>query len=146
MIPEETAFYMQQMLMAGLTEPGGTTQALFEYDLFRSAFKTDFGGKTGTSSNHSDGWFIGATPNLVAGTWVGGESRSIHFKTSELGEGCKTALPIYGIFMEKVIRDKAFIALRGHFPKPGVKITREYTCHTFLPASDTLKKDSISVD
>lgn len=143
-LSEEIAFYLQQLLLAGLTEPGGTTQALFEYDLFR--YKTDFGGKTGTSSNHSDGWFVGVTPGLVAGTWVGGESRSVHFKSSELGEGCKTALPIYGYFMEKVVSDERFTDLGGRFPKPDIKITREYTCHTILPPSDTLSGDSTLVD
>ncbi|MCX6270519.1 MAG: transglycosylase domain-containing protein [Bacteroidetes bacterium] len=139
-LSEETAFYLQTLLQAGLTEPGGTTQALFEYDLFR--FQSDFGGKTGTSSNHSDGWFIGVTPNLIGGAWVGGDNRSVHFKSSELGEGCKTALPIYGLFMEKVISDKRFKNLGGRFKKPEAKITREYTCHTLLPPSDTIPADS----
>ena len=62
-LPYETAFLMTQMLMAGLTEPMGTSQALWGYDLFR--YNTDFGGKTGTSSNHSDAWFVGVTPNLA---------------------------------------------------------------------------------
>jgi penicillin-binding protein 1A len=142
-LSEETAFYMNQMLVAGLTEPGATTQALFDYDLFR--YNTDFGGKTGTSSNHSDGWFVGVSPHLIAGAWVGGESRLIHFKTSELGEGCKTALPIFGLFFEKVLKDKNYENLKGRFPKPSVKLTKSYTCHTILPKSDSIKQDSISV-
>ncbi len=142
-ISEETAFYMNQMLMAGLTEPGATTQALFDYDLFR--YNTDFGGKTGTSSNHSDGWFIGVSPHLVAGAWVGGESRFIHFKTSELGEGCKTALPIFGLFWEKVLKDKNYKHLKGKFPKPDFKLTKTYTCHTILPKNDSISQDTLSV-
>lgn len=142
-ISEESAFLMCQMLQGGLHEPGGTTQALFEYDLFKNEYGTDFGGKTGTSSNHSDGWFVGVTPNLVAGAWVGGESRSIHFRTAELGEGCHTALPIYGLFWEKVLKDKHFDNLKGHFPKPTVTITKSYTCHTYLPKLDSLSGDSI---
>lgn len=94
---------MTQMLMAGLTEPMGTSQALWGYDLFR--YNTDFGGKTGTSSNHSDAWFVGVTPNLVGGCWVGGEHRSIHFRTGALGQGSRTALPVFGYFMEKVLAD-----------------------------------------
>ncbi len=140
-LSEESAFLMNQMMQGGLHEPGGTTQALFEYDLFR--YDTDFGGKTGTSSNHSDGWFVGVTPTLIAGAWVGGESRSIHFRTAELGEGCHTALPIYGLFMEKVLADKRFAYLKGHFPKPTVKINKSYTCHTFIPKADTLPADSL---
>ncbi len=140
----ETAFYMQQMLLAGLTEPGGTTQALWEYKIFNH--NTDYGGKTGTSSNHSDGWFVGVTPHLVGGAWSGGESRSIHFKTSELGEGCKTALPIFGLFMEKVMADENFKDLRVRFPKPDFKPKKNYTCHTVLPKNDSVVGDSIAGD
>jgi len=140
-LPAETAFYMQQLLLAGLTEPGGTTQALWEYRLFDH--NTDYGGKTGTSSNHSDGWFVGVTPKLVGGAWSGGESRSIHFKTSELGEGCKTALPIFGLFMEKVMADNNFKDVRARFPKPAFKPAKNYTCHTILPKTDTIAGDSI---
>ncbi|NWJ50876.1 MAG: transglycosylase domain-containing protein [Bacteroidetes bacterium] len=127
---DETAFLMNIMLRAGLSEPGGTTQGLFEYDLFR--YNTDFGGKTGTSSNYSDGWFIGVSPKLIGGAWVGSENRSIHFRTSELGEGLKTALPIYGLFMQKVLRDERLKEYRGTFPKPPKHVSKEYTCHTRL--------------
>lgn len=127
-INDYTAFYMLEMLKAGLTEPGATTQALFEYDLFRSG--TEFGGKTGTSSNQSDGWFIGISPNLVSGCWVGAESRAVHFRTTATGEGCKTALPVYGLFMEKVMKDDNFPQYKGKFGKPAGKIEKEYTCHT----------------
>jgi len=122
-ISEETAFLMCQMLQGGLHEPGGTTQALFEYDLF-SDNKTDFGGKTGTSSNHSDGWFLGVTPNLISASWVGADNRSVHFRTSELGEGCKTALPIYGLFMEKLLKDPRYADYKKKFDKPKIKISK----------------------
>jgi penicillin-binding protein 1A len=127
-LSDETVFLMQQLFLGTMTEPMGTTQALFQYDLFR--YNTDIGGKTGTSSNHSDGWFVGITPRLVAGAWVGGEERCIHFKTSALGEGCKTALPIFGSFMEKVLPDTSLSYLRGHFKKPKEKSQREYSCVT----------------
>lgn len=136
-ISEETAFLMSIMLQGGLHEPGGTTQALFEHDLF-SDNKTDFGGKTGTSSNHSDGWFIGVTPNLISASWVGAENRSVHFRTSELGEGCKTALPIYGIFMENLLKDPKYAdEYKKKFPKPKIKISKSYTCHTFFHKKDS---------
>jgi penicillin-binding protein 1A len=127
-LSDETAFLMQQLLLGTMSEPMGTTQALFQYDLFR--YNTDLGGKTGTSSNHSDGWFVGVTPRLVAGAWVGGEERCVHFKTSALGEGCKTALPIFGLFLEKVFNDKSLSYLRGHFKKPEKKSQRKYSCMT----------------
>lgn len=136
-INEYTAFYMLEMLKAGLTEPRATTQALFEYDLFKS--NTEFGGKTGTSSNQSDGWFIGISPNLVSGCWVGAESRAVHFRTTDTGEGCKTALPVYGLFMEKVMKDARYPQYQGKFEKPKGKIAKMYTCHTrYVPQRDSL--------
>jgi penicillin-binding protein 1A len=138
-IPYEAAWLMTEMLKGGMTEPGATTQALWEWDLFR--YDTDFGGKTGTSSNHSDGWFIGVTKNLIGGTWVGGEHRSVHFRSSQLGEGSKTALPVFGLFMEKVLKDENLKQYRGRFPiKPKEVITRNYKCHTYI------KRDTTSID
>jgi penicillin-binding protein 1A len=142
-IPYQTAFLMTQMLRAGLTEPMATTQALWSFDLFH--YNTDFGGKTGTSSNHSDAWFIGVTPKLVGGAWVGGEHRSIHFRTGSLGEGSKTALPIFGYFMEKVLADKSLSRYQGKFSKPKEKITVSYDCQTpYTPATDSTATDSLA--
>ena len=142
----ETAFLMSIMLRAGLTEPGGTTQGLFEYDLFR--YGTDFGGKTGTSSDYTDGWFIGVTPGLVAGCWVGNDDRSIHFKTSHIGEGLRTAQPVYGRFMAKVLKDETLKEYRQKFPKPSIKIDKPYSCQTPYPKADSLavSGDSTAVE
>jgi penicillin-binding protein 1A len=135
-IPYETAWLMTEMLKGGMTEPGGTTQALWEWDIFN--YNTNFGGKTGTSSNHSDAWFVGVTKNLIGGAWVGGEQRSVHFRTGQLGEGSRTALPIFGLFMEKVLKDEHFKHYRGKFPeKPKETITRKYKCHTYVPVDTT---------
>lgn len=143
-LSEETAFLMVQMLRGGLSEPHATTQALFAYDLFRS--KIEFGGKTGTSQNYSDGWFVGVTPKIIGGAWVGGEYRSIHFRSNTQGEGCHTALPIFGRFMEKVLKDKKYDYLKVAFEKPkGKKISKYYSCHTVLP-KDTLATDSLAID
>lgn len=103
-LPYKTAFLMQQMLKAGVNEAGGTSQSLRNY----VTSDTDWGGKTGTTNNHSDAWFMAVSPNLVVGAWVGGEYRSIHFRTGALGQGSKTALPICGEFLYHVMRDKAF--------------------------------------
>lgn len=142
----ETAYLMSIMLRSGLTEPGGTPQGLFGYDLFRR--NTDFGGKTGTSSNYSDGWFIGVTPGLVAGCWVGNDDRSVHFKTSHIGEGLKTAMPVYGKFMEKVINDDSLKRYRLRFSPPSVKITKSYSCQTPSPVVDStaISNDSLNDD
>jgi penicillin-binding protein 1A len=142
-IPYETAFLMTELLKGGMTEPGGTSQALWEWDLFR--YDTDFGGKTGTSSNHSDAWFVGVSQNLIGGAWVGGEHRSVHFRSGNLGQGSRLALPIFGKFMEKVMRDEQFENYRGRFPsKPKEEISRKYNCHTYIP-KDTTSTDSVSV-
>ncbi len=100
------AFYMQKLLEAGVRMGGGTSQTLGA-SMYLGGFngKLDFGGKTGTSNNHSDAWFVGVTPALVGGAWVGGEYRSIHFRTGKLGQGSRTALPIFGLFMKKVLDD-----------------------------------------
>ncbi|MDD2797585.1 MAG: transglycosylase domain-containing protein [Bacteroidales bacterium] len=141
-IPYEDAWLMTEMLKGGMTEPGGTTQALWEWDLFK--FDTDFGGKTGTSSNHSDAWFVGVTPKLVGGSWVGGEHRCVHFRTGQLGEGSRTALPVFALFMERVLKDPALKQYRGKFPtKPKEKIERNYMCHTRLQKAAV---DSTAVD
>ncbi|MDR2232760.1 MAG: transglycosylase domain-containing protein [Tannerella sp.] len=73
---------------------------------FIYGIRAPMGGKTGTSQNHSDGWFMGFTPSLVAGCWVGGDDRSIHFDTMGEGQGARMALPVYGLFMQKVYADK----------------------------------------
>lgn len=125
-ITARTAFFMQRMLMAGLTDPGGTSQPLgWWVDPFSST--TDFGGKTGTSNNHSDAWFVAISPNLVAGAWVGGEYRCIHL-TSTQGQGSRTALPICGKFFDKVWHDKALQPLvTGKFI-PVAFPTETYMC------------------
>lgn len=103
---DEVAFYMQKLLEAGVRDGGGTSQALGSMQYMGSFDqRIDFGGKTGTSNNHSDAWFVGVTPGLVGGAWVGGEYRSIHFRTGALGQGSRTALPIFGLFMKKVLSD-----------------------------------------
>ncbi|MFH1119781.1 MAG: transglycosylase domain-containing protein [Bacteroidota bacterium] len=138
-ISSETAFLMSVMLRSGLTEAGGTTQGLWDYDLFR--YDTEFGGKTGTSSNFSDGWFIGITPRLVSGVWVGGEHRNARFRTSQLGEGLRTALPVFGLYMESILTNNKLMHYRGKFKKPEIKITRTYTCSSYSPELDSLSEN-----
>ncbi len=131
-ISSETAWLMTHMLKGGMEEQGGTSQALWEYDLgWRKG--NEVGGKTGTTSNHSDGWYVGVTKDLITGVWVGGDDRSIHFRTSSMGEGSKTALPVYGIFMENVYKNPDLGYTFGRFPKPTVKIRKKYICQSFIP-------------
>ena len=80
---------------------GGTgSRVRYKYNL-----RAPMGGKTGTTQNNSDGWFMGFTPKLVTATWVGGEDRSIHFDRTAQGQGASMALPIFGLFMQKVYAD-----------------------------------------
>lgn len=131
-IPYASAYLMQQMLRGGLTCPKGTSQALWRFRIFDKG--TEFGGKTGTSSNHSDAWFVGISPNLVGGAWVGGEYRSIHFRTGELGQGSRTALPVFGYFMEKVLANPELAALYAKkFPSPKEKLDRSWDCNDYFP-------------
>ncbi|KAA9333536.1 penicillin-binding protein 1A [Adhaeribacter soli] len=140
-LSSETAWLMTYMLKGGMEEQGGTSQALWEYDLgWRKG--NEVGGKTGTTSNHSDGWYVGVTKDLITGVWVGGDDRSIHFRTSSLGEGSKTALPVYGIFMENVYKNPDLGYTFGRFPKPTVKIRKKYMCQSYIPKP---KVDSLQI-
>ncbi|MDD6752924.1 MAG: transglycosylase domain-containing protein [Prevotella sp.] len=143
-ISYKSAFLMQQLLKGGMLEPGGTSQSLWGYV---GNFKdTEFGGKTGTSNNHSDAWFMCVSPKLVVGAWVGGEYRSIHFRTGALGQGSRTALPICGYFLESVLSDPAFAQYRAKFDKPNDdNITSDmYTCQSYYHSAvaDTTETDS----
>ena len=145
-ITYKTAFLLQQLLMGGMTEPGGTSMNMWQYvrDYSRD---TDFGGKTGTSNNHSDAWFVGVSPNLVCGAWVGGEYRCIHFRTGALGQGSRTALPICGLFMQSVLGDSRFRQYHGKFDKSrDENITKDMyeTCSgVWTSYNDSIGNDSI---
>ncbi len=144
-ISSESAFLMRYMLLGGLQEPGGTSQNLWSFDLFKS--KLEIGGKTGTTSNNSDGWFVGVSDGLVVGAWVGGDDRSIHFRSTDLGEGAKTALPLVGRFLEKVYADRAFRDLQRPFPKPGLEVTKDYmNCGYSGDGGGSSEPDSLSTD
>jgi penicillin-binding protein 1A len=123
-LSEETAYMMVYMLKAA-AEPGGTAYYGLRH---RNGLKNEIAAKTGTTQNQSDGWFMGLTPNLVTGTWVGGEDRSIHFRTIALGQGNKTAMPIYGDFMQRVYADKTLDVSKGPFPKPLTPLSVELDC------------------
>lgn len=85
-------------------------------------------GKTGTTQNNSDGWFMGLTPDLVTGVWVGAEERSIRFATTDMGQGANTALPIWGYFMQKVHADPTLKISSGDFEKPEQPLSIELDC------------------
>ena len=144
-ISVKSAYYMQQMLQSVMRDAGGTGQSLWGY--VRDIRDTQFGGKTGTSNNHSDAWFMGVSPKLVVGAWVGGEYRCIHFRTGALGQGSRTALPICGYFLQSVFNDPAFEKYHGKFEKPkDLDVSASmYDCPFYRSHKDTLDVDSIEV-
>lgn len=145
-IPYKSAFLVQQLLLGGLREPGGTSQSLWGY--VGKHNDTEWGGKTGTSNNHSDAWFMCISPKLVVGAWVGGEYRSIHFRTGALGQGSRTALPICGYFLQAVLDDPNFKQYHAKFGKPKDKdISSDmYNCPSYYQQArvDTTATDSLN--
>jgi penicillin-binding protein 1A len=108
-------------LMQGVKESGTGARLKYggggfiQYDY---SFANPVAGKTGTSQNNSDGWFIGMVPNLATGIWVGNEDRAAHFRSTHMGQGATTALPIWGIFMKKCYADSDLDVSREPFEKP----------------------------
>jgi penicillin-binding protein 1A len=122
---EEKAYVVLQ-LMKGVTTQG-TGQRL----RYRYKFTQPMAGKTGTTQNNSDGWFMGITPDLVSGCWVGAEDRSVHFDSGDQGQGAQMALPIYAKYMQKVYSDKSIKVSQGDFEKPARKIDIEMDCSKY---------------
>ncbi len=142
-IPYETAYLMQIMLRGGLH---GTSAPMWEY-IGGLTQTTDFGGKTGTSNNHADAWYIGVTPKLVGGVWVGGEFPCIHFRTGALGQGGRAALPIFGDFIKKVLHDKRFDKYKAKFPEPKGLDPSLWSCSDYIEEPDsTLSDENESLD
>lgn len=116
---EQTAYVMTYMLK-GVVEEGTGVRLRYRYGL-----NNPIGGKTGTTNDNSDGWFMGITPQLVTGIWTGCEDRAIHFRNTNLGEGANTALPIFALFIKKVYADNSLGIKKGDFspPKGGSNVT-----------------------
>ena len=146
-LTERSAFLVQQLLMGGMSGTSSRLRSYVGYDVT----DTDFGGKTGTSNNHSDAWFIGTTPKLVVGAWVGGEYRCIHFRTGELGQGNRTALPICGYFLKSVLDDPQFKQYHAKFtiPQDADLTSGMYGCGGYFKSpsdSDSLSVDSVRTE
>lgn len=123
----QTAYVMTYMLK-GVVDEGTGWRLRSKYGL-----RNPIGGKTGTTQNNSDGWFIGVTPQLVTGVWTGCEDRAIHFRSTNLGEGANSALPVFALYMKRVYADKALgIKQNVDFamPKSGVNITLDCNAYS----------------
>ncbi|MFY0653330.1 MAG: transglycosylase domain-containing protein [Cyclobacteriaceae bacterium] len=123
-LEEKTAYLMVHMLKGATEEEGGTARGL----AWELKDGNEIGGKTGTTQNASDGWFMGVTKDLVAGGWVGGDDRSIHFKYWAMGQGARTAMPIWQNFMLNVYKDKSLGIEKGPFPEPTFDLDVELDC------------------
>lgn len=109
----------------------------------RYGIKGDVAGKTGTTQDHTDGWFIGFTPKLVTGVWVGGEARPIRFRSLKLGQGANTALPIWAKYMGKVYKDGGFKKMaRDTFAGLSDSLAFVMACPLFIPEFDSLLRDT----
>ena len=106
-------------------------------------FDNAIAGKTGTTQNQSDGWFIGMVPNLVTGVWVGGEDRSVHFKEIAYGQGATMSLPIWGLFMKKCYEDEELQVSKEDFEEPEV-LSIELDCSKVLPAESESDESDIN--
>jgi penicillin-binding protein 1A len=129
---EKTAYKMIFMLQGGIEEEGGTSRGL-NYSL---KVDNEIGGKTGTTQNASDGWYMGITHNLVTGVWVGGDERSIHFPSWYFGQGGKTARPIWEGYMLKVYEHPEVGYAKGQFKRPASGLDMTLDCNRYA-ASDT---------
>ena len=127
-ISEETAYLMLH-LMKGVVESGTGVRLNYKYHL--NQYSTAIAGKTGTTQNNSDCWFVGITPKLATAVWTGGELRSIHFKNMTYGQGASMALPIFGYFMQHVYEDKTLNFDRGDFDSPSEPLSTELDCVKF---------------
>jgi penicillin-binding protein 1A len=122
---EETAYLMLQ-LMKGVVESGTGVRLRYRYGITNPV-----AGKTGTTQNNSDGWFMGITPDLVTGVWVGGEDRSVRFRTITLGQGANMALPIWALYMKRVYNDKKLEVSQGDFEPPDRPLSVEINCQKY---------------
>jgi penicillin-binding protein 1A len=122
---EETA-YLMLSLMKGVVESGTGIRLRSKYQL-----NNPIAGKTGTTQNQSDGWFMGITPKLVSGVWVGAEDRSVHFRTITEGQGANMALPIWALYMKQVYADRKIDLYMGDFEAPAKPLSVEIDCAKF---------------
>ncbi len=136
-IDEQTAYKMIYMLMGGVQIEGGTSRGL-SYDL---KVDNEIGGKTGTTNNASDGWYMGVTKDLVSGAWVGGDERSIHYRSWDMGQGSRTARPIWDKFMRKIYMDQSLEYKKGFFKRPASGMDISLDCNQY----DAVASDSTYV-
>lgn len=123
---DEITAYKMIELMKGVVQSGTGVRLKYKY-----GFRNPIAGKTGTTQNQSDGWFMGITPDLTTGIWTGAEDRSVHFRTIGLGQGSNMALPVWAIYMQKVYADSTLNISKGDFVKPLSDVALEFDCELY---------------
>lgn len=126
-LSEETAYLMLYMLRGSTEETGGTGAGI-PGELKNG---NEIGAKTGTTQNYSDGWFMGVTEDLVSGVWVGGDNRSVHFKTLALGQGARMAMPVWVEYMKKIYADDRLDYEKKPFSRPATHLSIEIDCNQY---------------
>ncbi len=121
-VSEQTAYLMLE-LMKGVVQSGTGVRLRYKYK-----FDNPIAGKTGTTQNQSDGWFIGITPQLTTGIWVGGELRGIRFRSISLGQGASMALPVWAHYMNRVYEDPSLGIRKDDFEKPAGPLNYNLNC------------------
>ena len=121
---DERTSYLMLALMKGVVESGTGIRLRLKYKL-----NNPIAGKTGTTDNNSDGWFMGLTPDLVSGVWVGAEDRSVHFRSTHHGQGANMALPIWALYMKKIYADSTLNISQGDFDRPASIKDEDINCN-----------------
>lgn len=151
-LSQEDAYLMLHMLKGTIEEEGGTARKLdYQFNLLKNG--NEIGAKTGTTQNYSDGWFMGVTEELVAGVWVGGDDRAVHFPSIKYGQGAYMALPIWATFMSSVYDDDSLGYEMQPFARPRKPLSVALDCGKYSllnlsPADSLLQQrlDSLSID
>ncbi len=143
-INEQTAYKMIYMLRGGTEEEGGTSLGLPR----ELRIDNEIGGKTGTTNNASDGWYMGVTHDLVSGAWVGGDERAIHFPSWTFGQGGQSARPIWAKYMVKLYNDQASGITKGQFKRPasGLDMTLDCSKHNLPDSLDMRDEEAWKFD
>ncbi|MEN0050829.1 MAG: penicillin-binding transpeptidase domain-containing protein, partial [Bacteroidota bacterium] len=127
-LTEDEADIMNEMLQTTVNRGTGIRLR------YRYKFETPLAGKTGTSQNHSDGWFMGYTPALVAGSWVGAESPAVYLRDLHLGQGANTALPVFAEFWKQLLAEEQFDRYtKATFAEPSLEARGKLNCRSYIP-------------
>lgn len=152
-VMNEESAYVTIKLLQGVTEHGTGTRLRHTWaknnDYYQNVitgypydFENPIAGKTGTTQNQSDGWFMGIVPNLTTGVWVGGPNRSIHFSSLRYGQGATMALPIWGLYMKKLYADDSLNISKGKFEEPK-NLDINVGCDSIENDQDSTKDDAL---